>query len=74
MRFNYLTFTNEQVLIVVSYVFFIKKSQFLATQNKEQSKTLLQGIPQLPKALFQVIFLLIVIGLVNCVFLMSFCT
>ncbi|ONM19567.1 ribosomal protein L7 [Zea mays] len=27
--------------------------KFLATQNKEQSKTLLQGIPQLPKALFQ---------------------
>ncbi|AQK58606.1 Cleavage stimulating factor 64-like [Zea mays] len=27
--------------------------KFLTTQNKEHSKTLLQGIPQLPKALFQ---------------------
>jgi hypothetical protein len=40
--------------ILFGAFFFLR--QTLTTQNKELAKKLLQGIPQLPKALFQVRF------------------
>jgi hypothetical protein len=41
--------------ILFGMLFFFLR-QTLTTQNKELAKKLLQGIPQLPKALFQVRF------------------